>query len=210
MAELVIQNLVLGMVQTNVYLLQNRETKEMIVIDPADAAGRIIRKIDEMEGKPAAILLTHAHFDHIMAAEKIRDTYHIPIYLEESEEEVLEDPNLNLSGSLGTSVSLKGDILVRDGEELNIAGFAIQVLHTPGHTQGSCCYYFPEQQILFSGDTLFYGSHGRVDFATSSSSDMVKSIHRLLTELPDDVNVCPGHEMFTSIKVEKRINPLAP
>lgn len=204
-----IQNLVLGMVATNVFFLQNTETKELIVIDPADRADVIIRKIREMEGIPVAILLTHGHFDHIMALEEIRREYQIPVYAEEHEQEVLEDPMKNLSGTWGQSLSVRADHYLKDDETVEIAGISIRVLHTPGHTKGSCCFYLPEEKVLFSGDTLFCGSYGRIDFPTSSGSAMQESVGKLLRELPEDVQVYPGHEMFTTIAFEKRYNPLA-
>ena len=209
MAKIQIQNLVLGMVGTNVFFLQNTDTKELIVIDPADRADVIDRKIGEMEGKPVAILLTHGHFDHIMAVEEIRQKYQIPLYAEEHEEEVLENPGKNLSAGWGQAVSLQADRLLKDGQEIELAGLRFRVLHTPGHTQGSCCFYLPDEKVLFSGDTLFCCSYGRIDFPTSSGRDMENSIFRLLHELPDDTEVYPGHEGFTTIAYEKRYNPLA-
>ncbi len=209
MAEIQIRSMMLGMVGTNVFLLQNTETKEVIVIDPADRADAIDRQIRGMEGKPVAILLTHGHFDHIQAVDTLRDTWKIPVYAEESEAEVLGNAMKNLSGMWGTAYTTFADKLVRDGDVLELAGLRIQVLHTPGHTQGSCCFYLPEEKVLFSGDTLFYCSYGRVDFPTSSAKDMKESVQRLLRELPEDVAVYPGHESFTKIGFEKRYNPLA-
>ena len=204
MAEIQIQSMVLGMVGTNVFLLQNAATKEVIIIDPADRADRIEQQIGLMEGKPVAILLTHGHFDHIMATEELRGFYEIPVYAEQHEAEVLRDPRMNLSLMWGTACSLEADHYVKEGDVLDLAGLSIHVLHTPGHTQGSCCFYLPEEQVLFSGDTLFYCSYGRIDFPTSSGMAMQNSVQRLLRELPDDVDVYPGHEMFTRIAFEKR------
>ncbi len=209
MAKMKVEYLVLGMVGTNSYLIQNTETKELIFIDPADRASELMAHAEKMEAKPAAILLTHGHFDHILAADELRKKYDIPVYVHELDEEVLEDADLNLSGSWGSAYTMEADRMVKDLDVLQIAGFEIHVLHTPGHTQGSCCYYFPEEQVLLSGDTLFAQSYGRVDFPTSSPSGMRSSIKRLLSELPDDTAVLPGHEMTTSIAMEKRYNPLA-
>lgn len=204
-----LQSLVLGPVMTNVYFLENTETREMILVDPADAADRIYRKVSEMQGIPVAILLTHAHFDHILALDAVRDHYDIPVYVEEEDEAVLENPEWNLSGWQGLSVSTKADHLVKDGDVLSLAGMEIHVLHTPGHTQGSCCYYIPDQKMAFTGDTLFCGSYGRTDFPTSSSSAIQSSVRRLLKELPADTDVFPGHDSFTRIEEERKYNPLA-
>lgn len=204
MAKICIHHLTLGMVMTNVYLAQNTETNELIVIDPADGEERIFEEIARMGGKPVAVLLTHAHFDHILAAEAVRQKYQIPVYVEEEDEQVLEDGRLNLSAAWSAPCTMKADKFLRDGDVLTLAGFTIRVMHTPGHTIGSCCYFLPEEKVLFSGDTLFQGSYGRTDFPTSSSRDMVESLRRLLTELPDETKVYPGHNAPTTIGTEKR------
>jgi hydroxyacylglutathione hydrolase len=210
MAEkMIIQNLVLGNVATNCYFLMNPQTKDLLVVDPGDEADRIQEKIAALAGKPVAILLTHGHYDHMLAADAIRRKYEIPVYIHEKEEALLEDSMLNLSGYWSSSYSMKADHLVKEGDVLQLAGYEIQVLHTPGHTAGSACYYFPREKVLISGDTLFCQSYGRTDFPTSSPRDMQNSVGRLLKEIPEDVAVYPGHEMSTSIAMEKRYNPLA-
>ena len=203
-----IQSLCLGMVQTNCYILMNADTKEAVIVDPPENADAIERRVTAMGAKPVAVLLTHGHFDHIMAAKEIRERYGVPVYAHKDEEALLEDPSLNLSGMAGTgSYSMKADVLVKDGNEPEIPGFKVKVIHTPGHTAGSCCYYFPEDKVLISGDTLFYGSCGRTDFPTSSGRDMRESLRRLVNELPEDTAVYPGHDSQTTIANEKRFNP---
>ena len=209
MAELKLYKTVLGPVQTNVYYIRNAENDEVIIVDPADSSEEIFANIDDIGGKPVAVYLTHGHHDHILAAKDVREKYGIPIIAHEEEKKVLEEARYNMSAFYGVPFVLTPDILVKDGDELDYAGFSCKVLHTPGHTWGSCCYYFPEEKLLISGDTLFQFSFGRTDFETSSHPDMVKSIHRLLTELPDDVTACPGHMGYTTIEAEKRYNPLA-
>ncbi|MDD3219884.1 MAG: MBL fold metallo-hydrolase [Lachnospiraceae bacterium] len=200
---------VLGMVSTNCYFLLNKETKEMIIVDPADDAVAIDGIVHKMEGKPVAILLTHGHFDHIMAAEALRKEYNIKIYIHEEEKQVLESPSINLSSSWSAAYVLEADEWVKDGQELRLAGFKIQVIHTPGHTQGSACFYFPEEGVLVSGDTLFAESVGRTDFPTASPSAMKRSLQKLLSTLPENVTVLPGHSETTTIEHEKRYNPFA-
>ncbi|MCI6041787.1 MBL fold metallo-hydrolase [bacterium] len=210
MKKAVIEQQILGMVSTNVWFLKNKETGEILIIDPADQADRIERKIQMMEGRPVAVLLTHGHFDHIMAVEELQKKWNLPVYAMEKEREVLESPQKNLSGSwINHPCILKADCWLKDGEEMDLAGFRIRVLHTPGHTEGSCCYYLEEEGVLFSGDTLFCGSVGRTDMPTSSGRDMLQSIARIMKEIPEETRVCPGHNEETTIAYEKRYNPFA-
>lgn len=209
MGKMELENLVLGMIRTNVYFVKNRETGEMILIDPADSPEQIRGKVTEMGGRPVAILLTHGHYDHFGAADAVRKMYGVDIYCGEEEQKVLDDPQVNTSPMHGVNAVLKADRYVSDGEELSLAGFRIRVLHTPGHTIGGVCYYFPDEGVLFSGDTLFCESYGRTDFPTGSSAQIADSVRRLLRELPEDTKVYPGHEMATTIAHEKKYNPLA-
>ena len=201
------RHLALGMLGTNCYLLFDEQTRELVIIDPAAEADRITEVIDPAGYKPAAILLTHGHHDHIGAVSALRDKYRIPVMAAEQEREVLEDPAVNLSLDFGDRVSLSADVWLSDHETISPAGFEIRVLLTPGHTKGSACYYLPEQQLLFSGDTLFEGSVGRTDFPTGSMSVLVRSVKEQLMPLPDEVQVFPGHGPSTTIGWERRYNP---
>ena len=205
----IIEQKVLGMVSTNTWFLKNKETGALLIIDPADQPLLIQQKITAMEGKPEAILLTHGHFDHMMAADAVRSMYGIPVLALEEEKNLLENPGYNLSGSWAAPCSLQADRWLKDQEILELAGFTIRVLHTPGHTQGSCCYYLDEEGILFSGDTLFAGSVGRTDFPTSITRQMMNSVHMLLEQLPGETKVFSGHGEETTIAYEKRYNPFA-
>ena len=207
MKKLELQKCIVGSVSTNCYLLKNKETGEMLIIDPGDNAGKIEKKILEMQGKPMAILLTHGHFDHILAAEEIRKKYNIPIYADQKEEKTLQDARINLTAYQGNGYTLKADVYLTDLQVEELAGFSVQMIETPGHTVGSCCYYLKDEDVLFSGDTVFCGSVGRTDFPGSSSAAIVNSLHRLLDALPDETEVYPGHDVSTTIGYEKRYNP---
>ena len=200
--------MVLGMVQTNTWFVLHEETKELILVDPADDAARIIQKIEENEWKLQAILLTHGHFDHIGAVDDLRAHFiGVQCYAGEKEEEVLENGSYNLSASWAAALSIRADRLLRDKETLTLAGFKIKVIETPGHTKGGVCYYLSEEGVLFSGDTLFRTSVGRTDFPTGSMSQIVRSVQYLTENLPGDTVVYPGHQEITTIAYEQRFNP---
>lgn len=200
--------MVLGMVQTNTWFVINEKTKELILIDPADDAGRIIRKIEADGLKLQGILLTHGHFDHIGAVDDLRAYFKgVQCYAGEKEKEVLENGSYNLSASWAAALSIRADRLLRDKETLTLAGFKIKVIETPGHTKGGVCYYLSEEGVLFSGDTLFRTSVGRTDFPTGSMSQIVRSVQYLTENLPGDTVVYPGHQEITTIAYEQRFNP---
>lgn len=207
MGQIEIKSMTLGMVATNCYLIINKENKEALLVDPADNALRISNVIEENGCTLKAILLTHGHFDHIMALNDLKKRYNVPVYAHEEEEDVLKQSSLNLSGSIGQIYTTQADVYVKDGEHLKLAGLDVIVLYTPGHTKGGVCYYFPEEKVLMSGDTLFHCSIGRTDFPTGSMSQLVRSVKEQLFVLPDDVQVYPGHDSVTSIGYEKQYNP---
>lgn len=207
MKNLELQKCILGPVMTNCYFLKNKITSELLLVDPADQAGRIFDKIKEMQATPVGILLTHGHYDHILAVEEVKREYGIPAYASAEEAATLEQPMVNLSGFQGRACSIKADVLLKDLQVFQAAGFSVQMIDTPGHTSGSCCYYLKEEGVLFSGDTLFHTSVGRTDLPGGSTAQIVKSLHRLLDSLPEDTEVYPGHDVSTTIGYEKRYNP---
>lgn len=210
MANLKVNMYVVGPVQTNCYIARNTETDEIIIIDPG-SAGRQLAEIINKEGYvPKGILLTHGHFDHTDGIADLASNISadIPVYALDEEKKTLDDPNINLSASMGYGAKkYSADIYLRDGEEIELAGFRIKVIHTPGHTEGGCCYYIADQSALFVGDTLFAGSVGRTDFPEGSMSKLIRSIKDKLLILPDDTRVYPGHDSITTIADEKKYNP---
>ena len=209
MSKIRIKSLVVGMVETNCYVIYNDETKAAVLVDPGDSAKQISAKCREWGITPEAILLTHGHFDHIMAADELKEEWNLKIYSSAKEVEVLTDGSKNLMLKwYRKQYSLTPDVTLEDGEEFDLIGFRWKLIVTPGHTIGSCCYYIEDEDVLFSGDTLFQMSYGRIDFPTGNAMQMLASVKKLLT-LPEDVMVYPGHNGPTTIAHEKKYNPLA-
>ncbi|MBQ8591877.1 MAG: MBL fold metallo-hydrolase [Lachnospiraceae bacterium] len=207
MAELKIGRMVLSICATNCYFVYRENTSEVIVIDPADKGDYIYEKLSEKGFVVKGILLTHAHFDHIWGSNELRELSEAPIYAYEAEKELCEDVRNNVSASVRRPYTVIPDYYVKDNEEITIADMTCKVLATPGHTIGSCCYYFEEEGILLSGDTLFQESVGRTDLPTGSMGALTRSIKTKLYPLPDDTKVFPGHGDQTTIGYEKKYNP---
>lgn len=207
MADLKIGRIVMGICQTNCYFVYEEGKNKVLLFDPADQGGYIYDKLTEKGFTVEAILLTHGHFDHIWGVEELKERAGAKVYAYEGEKEVCENASVNRSANAGRACTVKADVYVKDGEEISAAGMTCQLIATPGHTKGSCCYYFEDDKILLSGDTLFQESVGRTDLPTGSMSALVRSIREKLMTLPGDVKVYPGHGEATSIDHEKKYNP---
>lgn len=191
-----------GALGTNCYLAWNESTKQGFVVDPGDHFERILHEIKKNEVKVEAVLLTHAHFDHIMAVPELLAYSGAKLYVGDGEQSVLENPEVNLVNF--RAPRLTPDVWVKDEDVLSIAGAEIKCLNTKGHTPGCICYLMGD--VMFAGDTLFYGSCGRCDFPGGSISEMYASLKRLAL-LPGDMRVLPGHDAETKLSVERRFNP---
>ena len=205
-----LKQIVVGPLGTNCYMMMNPDTKKVILVDPGGSPEKISGKIHEMGGTLTAILLTHGHFDHILAVpELIRMYEDAKVYAYEDEEDLIINPSKNCSTMVGRSCMVEPHVYVKDGEKLTLEDIHFEVIASPGHTKGSCCYYLPEEKFLFSGDTIFAESVGRTDLPTGNMGQLVRSVRKLLEMLPDDTLVYPGHAHSTSIEHEKRYNPFA-
>lgn len=197
----------LGILGANCFLIINEETRQTVVVDPGGHSKKFRAYIEEEELDIVAVLLTHGHFDHIMGIDDMLEHHQVPVYVHEEDLPIMTNPELNLSASYTRGYGFDGAKPLRDGQKLELAGHTFEVIHTPGHTMGCCCYYIPEDGVLFSGDTLFQCSIGRTDFENSSMSELVRSVKDKLFALPDETLVYPGHMGETRIGYEKLHNP---
>jgi glyoxylase-like metal-dependent hydrolase (beta-lactamase superfamily II) len=197
---------VVGPLETNCYLVYCEECRVCAVIDPGADPGKIFAAIAGLELKPALILNTHGHVDHIGANRDLKDKYDIPLYLHSADTAMLEvTEHIELSLLLGAKDSPPPDRLLIDGDEIVIGRDPLRVIHTPGHTPGSVGFLGGGN--LFSGDTLFYGGVGRTDLPGGSWKDLEKSIREKILVLPGETVVLPGHGPWTTVEQEKLSNP---
>lgn len=205
-AKLRISVHVVGMLREDCYLVDNIDTKEAVLIDPGDESRGLIRTLRDIKATPVAILITHAHFDHVGAVAGLLREYHgLKVYACIDEIPVFKLTN-GLRSMAKRTLNL-GDIsFLKDGEEINLLGLSFRLIHTPGHSIGSACWYVPGIKTLFSGDTLFMGDCGRTDLETGDFKAIVDSIKRVLMALPDDTRVYPGHGPDTTIGYEREHN----
>jgi hydroxyacylglutathione hydrolase len=199
----------LGALQTNCYVVWN-EKNQCLVIDPGEEGEKIISFLKDKQLKPLAILLTHAHFDHIGAVDVLRERYSIPLYVHEKEAKWLLDPALNGSQlfMMGEMIRLKpADYVLTSEDTLQIENFSLELFATPGHSPGSISFYIKEMNAVIAGDTLFMGSIGRTDLPGGNHKELLASIHDNLLVLPEETAVLPGHGPETTIGNEMDSNP---
>lgn len=191
---------------TNCYIVFDENTKETIVIDPAGDVDKICEMIKTFGGDLKYIFLTHCHVDHIMGVQELKDKCGGKILIHRDEAKGLTSAEINLSEkTLGYKIEFGADSRLDDNDLIHLGNLAFKVIHTPGHTCGGICLYCKEEELLFSGDTLFKGTWGRTDLPTGSREDIMDSIIKKLLILPDDTIVYPGHGRETKIKEEKPI-----
>lgn len=207
MSELKIGRTTLGVCSTNCYFIYREKETDIIVIDPADKGKYLFEKLSDKGFIVKGILLTHAHFDHIWGCNELKELSGAPLYAYEEEKVLCEKATANVSAQVGRPYTVAPDYYVKDNEMITIAGMTCRVIATPGHTMGSCCYYFEEAGLLVSGDTLFQESVGRTDLPTGSAGALTRSIQERLFLLPDETKVYPGHGEQTTIGHEKQYNP---
>jgi glyoxylase-like metal-dependent hydrolase (beta-lactamase superfamily II) len=197
-----------GPVQENCFLFRGEGADRAVMVDPGEEADRLLRAIDALGVTLEAILVTHTHFDHIGAVAPVAKATGAPVYCPEIEVPVLADIMSFVPWpGFGPYESYQADETVRGGETLELAGFNIDVVFTPGHSPGHVTYAIPDERALFSGDVLFQGSVGRTDLPGGDWPTLAASIAGLLDAYPDDTTVYPGHMGITTLGRERATNP---
>ena len=197
---------VLGELSTNCYIVADEITKNALLIDAPDNAEHIITYLTEKGLNLKYILLTHGHFDHMLAMNDIKDKTNADICIHKMDEKYLTDGRLNLSADFYPNCCFYlPDRALEDGDIIEMDSLSVKVLHTPGHTEGSVCYLC--DNILMSGDTLFLSSVGRTDFPLGDFDSEIRSINEKLMPLADEIKVYPGHGFSTTIGKERKENP---
>jgi hydroxyacylglutathione hydrolase len=205
---MIIETFPVGPLQCNCTILGDEQAGEAIVIDPGDEISRIQRRLTELGLKLKQILVTHAHIDHVGGALKLKRLTGAPILMNENDISLLKMMDMQ-AGWLGiaTPETAPPDDLLIDGLKVGLVSCPAEVIHTPGHTQGSVCLHFIPLKLLVAGDTLFAGSIGRTDLPGGNYNQIINSIESRLLPLPDETKVLPGHGPATTIGAERKTNP---
>jgi glyoxylase-like metal-dependent hydrolase (beta-lactamase superfamily II) len=197
-----------GPVAENCFIFRRDGSDKALIVDPGDEAPRLLKAIDELGVTLDAILLTHTHFDHVGAVAEVARATGAEVWVPEIEKPVLADINrYQPFPGIGPFESYDAEHTVAGGEQLELAGFTIDVIHTPGHSPGHVTFAIADERALFSGDVLFQGSVGRTDLPGGDWPTLLESIRKLIDAYPEDTAVYPGHMGTTTLGRERATNP---
>lgn len=205
---MVLETFPVGLLQCNCSIVGDESTGEAMVIDPGDNVDYILERLRAHKLTLKQIVVTHAHIDHVGGAVRLKRATGAPILLNENDLPLLKMMDMQAAwlGITPPEVAAP-DENAREGMVVGVGSHKAQVLHTPGHTQGSICLHFADDKLLLAGDTLFAGSIGRTDLPGGDGRQILRSIHDRLLTLPDETRVIPGHESETTIGEERKSNP---
>jgi glyoxylase-like metal-dependent hydrolase (beta-lactamase superfamily II) len=205
-----IKMLTLGLASTNAYIVGDTDTGDALVIDPVDNAEKLQQAATDAGWTIKLILATHAHFDHVLASKPLKEMTDAPFYIHEDCVPMLETlPQQGQLFRMGTfpEGAEPDRLFSNERETVKLGAIELDTLYTPGHAPGHVAFYMPSENIVFSGDTLFYGSIGRTDLPGGDQARLLKSIREELLTLPDETRVLPGHMRETTIRFERQHNP---
>lgn len=202
-----LEKFVVGMLETNGYILYDENTLEALVIDPGDEPQTFIEYINKHRLKLTHILLTHYHYDHIGAVEELKKKYNSIVCIHKKDAEGLKDPNVNHSmNTFRKSVSISSDRLLKEGDIIEVGDIILEVIHTPGHTPGGICFRVKDKKIIFTGDTIFNVDLGRTDLDGGDAMAMRNSIRNKISKWDDDITIYPGHGDAATMEYVRRKN----
>ncbi len=202
-----IERFVVGMIETNAYILHDENTLEAIIIDPGDEAKRLMQYIEKNNLITTEIILTHHHYDHIGAAQDLKKKYTCSISIHKKDVQGLKDPNINHSAKgFRKSISITPDRVLLDGDIINVGKIQLKVIHTPGHTEGGICLKVENEDIIFTGDTIFCDDIGRWDLEGGSKEKMISTIKHKISNWEDNMMIYPGHGECANMDYVRRKN----
>ncbi|MGI6401217.1 MAG: MBL fold metallo-hydrolase [Thermoguttaceae bacterium] len=211
LSDITLKNFVLSEIQANCYVVNVKDRSDCVVIDPGDAPYKVIRHMKEANLTPAAILITHGHFDHFCGVPEIKENWpNVPIYIGKGDRPKLANPITNLSIGFGLSFSTSETVHeLQDNDTIEVAGLTFKTIEVPGHSSGHVVYILKteERSLAFCGDVIFAGSIGRTDFPDGDGAALIRNIREKILTLPSNTLLCTGHGPVTSVAEEMRSNP---
>lgn len=205
---MILEGFPVGPIQANCYIVGDETTRKGVIIDPGDEAERILSRVRQNELEIEIIFNTHGHFDHVGANKKVKEATGAKIAIHPDDAHYLSKISQSAAvWGMFAEDSPPADLLLEDGQVIQVGGMRFQVLHTPGHSPGSVSLYMPDAELVFTGDLIFAGSIGRTDFPGGDYATLIQSVREKIFPLGDEVRILSGHGPVTTVGNEKLHNP---